>query len=144
LMLHCFEPCLHSSGLLWPFSIADVQHPLTHINGLRVSQHLRKVGVDDLLEEHVLRSAWGHHGDLDLSGKTAQNKNRRYCCDTKVKTFGRLYNEFLPTIRSILQENGVRRVHEVATSHRGVPRGVWCALTACRLLVHFPDYFKFS
>ena len=27
LLLHCFEPCLHASGLLWPFNIADVQHP---------------------------------------------------------------------------------------------------------------------
>ena len=30
--------------------LADVQHPLMHLNGLRVLQHLREVGIDDLLE----------------------------------------------------------------------------------------------
>src|SRR3990170_4565235 len=39
LLLHCFEPCLHVSGLLRPFGITDVQHPLTYLNGLRVLQH---------------------------------------------------------------------------------------------------------
>ena len=123
LLLHCFEPCLHASGLLRPVSITDVQHPLTYLNGLRVLQHLREVRVDDLLEKLVLGGAWRRHGDLDLSGKIARNKNRRYCRGTVVKTFGRLYNEFLPTKRSIPQENGVRRAYEVATSHRGVPGG---------------------
>ena len=57
LLLHCFEPRLHTSGPLWSLNIADVQHPLTHLNGLRVLQHLREVGVDDLLEELVLGGA---------------------------------------------------------------------------------------
>ena len=54
LLLHCFESCLHASGPPWSLNIADVQQPLMHINGLRVLQHLREVGVDDLLEELVL------------------------------------------------------------------------------------------
>ena len=54
LLLQRLEPCLHASGLPWSLNIADVQQPLTHLNGLRVLQHLREVGVDDLLEELVL------------------------------------------------------------------------------------------
>ena len=54
LLLHCFKPCLHASGPPWYLNIADVQHPLMHLNGLRVLQHLREVGVDNLLEELVL------------------------------------------------------------------------------------------
>ena len=53
-LLHCLEPCLHASVPPWSLNIADVQQPLTHLNGLRVLQHLREVGVDDLLEELVL------------------------------------------------------------------------------------------
>ena len=55
LLLHCFGSCFHASGPPWSLNIRDVQHPLTHLNGLRVLQHLRKVGVDDLLEKLVLR-----------------------------------------------------------------------------------------
>ena len=54
LLLHCFKPCLHACGPPWSLNITDVQHPLMHLNGLRVLQHLRKVGVDNLLEELVL------------------------------------------------------------------------------------------
>ena len=54
LLLQCLEPCLSASGLPWSLNIADVQQPNTHLNGLRVLQHLREVGVDDLLEELVL------------------------------------------------------------------------------------------
>ena len=57
LLLHCFESCLHASGPPWSLKIEDVQQPLTHINGLRVLQHLREVGVDDLLEKLVLGGA---------------------------------------------------------------------------------------
>ena len=53
-LLQCLEPCLRASGLPWSLNIADVQQPLTHLNGLRVLQHLREVGVDDLLKELVL------------------------------------------------------------------------------------------
>ena len=54
LLLHCFEPRLHASGPLRSLSITDVQQPITHLNGLRVSLHLREVRVDDLLKELVL------------------------------------------------------------------------------------------
>ena len=54
LLLQCLEPCLHASGPPWSLNITDVQQPLMHLNGLRVLQHLREVGVDDLLEELVL------------------------------------------------------------------------------------------
>ena len=53
-LLQCLEPCLRASGLPWSLNIADVQQPLTHLNGLRVLQHLPEVGVDDLLKELVL------------------------------------------------------------------------------------------
>ena len=86
-----------------------------HLNGLRVSQHLREVRVDDLLEELVLESTWGRHDNLDLVRKTAQNKNREYLRDTGVETFGRIYSEFLPTKICIVQENGVQKAHEVLT-----------------------------
>ena len=57
LLLHCLEPCLHASDPPWSLNIADMQQPLPHLNGLRVLQHLRKVGVNDLLEELVLGGA---------------------------------------------------------------------------------------
>ena len=40
-----------------------------------------------------------------------------------VKTFGGLYNEFLPTKRRIVQENGVQRAHEVFTRQGARPGG---------------------
>ena len=58
LLLHCFESCLHASGPPWSLNIADVQQPLTHLNGLRVVHHLQKVGVDDFLIELVLGDPW--------------------------------------------------------------------------------------
>ena len=54
LLLHCFEPRLHASGLLRPLNITDVQHPLTHLDRLRVMQHFHEVRIDDLLEDLVL------------------------------------------------------------------------------------------
>ena len=69
LLFHRFELCLHASSAPWSLHIADVQHPLTHLNGLRVLQHLREVGVDDLLEELVLGGTWRRHDDLNLSEK---------------------------------------------------------------------------
>ena len=49
-----------------------------HLNGLRVSQHLRKVGVDDLLKKLVLRGAWRRHGDLDLSEKQLETRTEDF------------------------------------------------------------------
>ena len=98
-----------------------MQHPLTHLNGLRVLQHLHKIGVDNPLEKLVLGSAWRHHGALDLSEKIARNENRGYLRDTVVKTFGSIYNEFLPTKIRNIQENGVREAHEVPMRQGGAP-----------------------
>ena len=79
LLLHRLEPCLHASGPPWSLNIADVQHPLTHLNGLRVSQHLRKVGVDDLLEELVLGGTWRRHSDPGLLEKQLETKTEDIC-----------------------------------------------------------------
>ena len=57
MLLHCFESCLYASGPIWSLDIADVQQPITHLNCLRVLQHLCEVGIDNLLEELVLGSA---------------------------------------------------------------------------------------
>ena len=54
LLFHSFELCLHASGKPWSLHIVDVQHLPTHPNGLRVLQHLHKIGVDNLLEKLVL------------------------------------------------------------------------------------------
>ena len=79
LLLHCLKPCLHASDPPWSLNIADVQQPLTHINGLRMLQHFREVGVDDLLEELVLGGTWRRHGDLDLSEKQLETKTEDIC-----------------------------------------------------------------
>ena len=75
----CLEPCLRASGPPWSLNIADVQQPLTHLNGLRVLHHLRKVGVDDLLEELVLGGTWRRHVNLDLSEKQLETKTGDIC-----------------------------------------------------------------
>ncbi|KAE8775422.1 DNA-directed RNA polymerase subunit beta [Hordeum vulgare] len=41
LLFHYFEPRLHASGLLGPLNIEDVQHPITHLDRLRLLQHSR-------------------------------------------------------------------------------------------------------
>ena len=73
--------------------------------------------------------------------KTAQNKIRGFHRGTVVKTFERLYNEFLPTKRSIVQENGVREAHEVPTRQGGAPSKGGRALHPREGLMSFPDYF---
>ena len=72
---------------------------------------------------------------------TTRNENRRFLPDMVVKTFGRLYNEFLPTKRSNMQENGVREAHEVATRQGDAPSKGGRALHPRGGLVSFPDYF---
>ena len=44
-----------------------------------------------------------------------------YLHDTVVKTFGSIYNEFLPTKICNVQENGVQEAHEVPTRQGGTP-----------------------
>ena len=60
---------------------------------------------------------------LLIYNKTARNENRGYLRDTVVKTFGRFYNEFLPTKIHNMQENGVREAHEVPTRQGAHPIG---------------------
>ena len=57
-----------------------------------------------------------------LLGKS-RNENRGYLRDMMVKTFGSLYNEFLPTKIRNAQENGVREAHEVPTRQGTRPTG---------------------
>jgi hypothetical protein len=53
-LLHSFKPGLHGSRALGSLLIADVQHPLMHLDGLRVLHHLPHIWVDDVLEELAL------------------------------------------------------------------------------------------
>ena len=56
-LLHSFHPGLHGSRSLGTLLIADVQHPLMHLDGLRVLHHLPQIWVDDVLEELILGGA---------------------------------------------------------------------------------------
>ena len=57
ILLHSFEPSLHSSRPLGTGHIVKVKHPLMHLNDLRVLHHLPQIWVDDILEELVLGGA---------------------------------------------------------------------------------------
>ena len=50
-----------------------------HLNGLRVLQHLREIGVDNPLEKLVLGSAWRRHDALDLKQKQLETKTEEIC-----------------------------------------------------------------
>ena len=52
-----------------------------------MSQHLREVRVDDLLEELVLGGAWRRHDDLDLSEKQLETKAEDFLRDTVISRF---------------------------------------------------------
>ena len=82
-------PLGHISNTL---NIADVEHPLTHLNGLRVLHHLRQVRVDDLLEELVLGGAWWSHGDLDLTRKQQETRTDDFSTRRSSKQSG-VYKE---------------------------------------------------
>ena len=56
-LLHGFKPGLHGSRPLGTWHIAEVKHPLMHLDGLRVLHHLPQIWVDDVLEELVLGGA---------------------------------------------------------------------------------------
>ena len=137
LLLHCLEPCLHASGLPQFLNIADVQHPLMHLNGLRVSLHLREVRVDDLLEELVLGGTWRRHGDLDLSEKQLETKIEDICMIRWSK----------PSRDYIMISYRPKEVSCKKTESGGrmrCPRGRGHALHPRGRLVSFPDYFFFS
>ena len=111
-----------------------MQHPLTHLNGLRVLQNLREIGFDNPLGKLVL-------GSSRSVTEIARNENRGYLRDTVVKTFRGIYNEFLPTKIRNVQENGVRETHEVSTRQGGAPSKGGRALHSRGGLVSFSDYF---
>ena len=73
--------------------------------------------------------------------ETARNANRGYLRDTVVKTFGSIYNEFLPTKICNIQENGVREAHEVPTRQGARPTGGGGGLLSRGSLVSLSDYF---
>ena len=56
-LLHSFKPGLHGSHPLGTRHIAEVKHPLMHLDDLRVLHHLPQIWVDDVLEELVLGGA---------------------------------------------------------------------------------------
>ena len=56
-LLHSLKPGLHGSCALGTLLIADVHHPLMHLDGLRVLHHLPQIRVYDVLEELVLGGA---------------------------------------------------------------------------------------
>ena len=57
LLLHSFKPGLHGSRPLGALHIADLEHPLAHLDSLSVLHHLPQIWVDDVLEELVLGGA---------------------------------------------------------------------------------------
>ena len=136
LLSHSFELCLHASGTPWSLHIADVQHPLTHLNGLRVLQHFREVGVDDLLEELVLGGAWRRHDDLDLSEKQLKTRTEDICVIQESKPSGDyIVNFYRPKYVSCKKtESG---------GHTRSSRGRECSLHPRGALVSFPNYCLF-
>ena len=120
LFFHCFKPRLHASGPPWSLNIADVQQPITHLNGLRVSLHLRKVRVDDLLEELVLGGAWRRRGDLDLSEKQLETKTEDICVIRWSKPLG-------DYIMNFYRPKEVSCKKTESGEHTRCPRGRGCA-----------------
>ena len=132
LLLHCFEPCLHASGPPWSLNIADVQQPLKDLNGLRVLQHLRKVGVDDLLKELVLGGTWGRHDDLDLSEKQLETRTEDNCVIQESKPLG-------DYIMNFYQPKEVTCKKTESGRHMMCSRGRWRTHHPRGALVSFPD-----
>ena len=79
LLFHGFELCLHAFRYALVPPHRGCAAPLMDLNGLRVLQHLREVGVDDLLDKLVLGCARRRHGDLDLSEKQLETKTEDIC-----------------------------------------------------------------
>ena len=71
--------------------------------------------------------------------ETTRNENKGYLRDTVVKTFGSIYNEFLPTKIRNIQEDGVQEAHEVPMRQGARPTGG--ALLSRGSLVSLSDYF---
>lgn len=114
-----------------------MEHPLTHLNGLRVLHHLPQIRVDDVLEELVLGGARSGHGDLDLlenSKKEEQKISPRY----SGQYVRGVYKDFLSWETRKWEENRVGKVPEVGTSHLGMPGGLGAhsCLVPRRCLLH--------
>ena len=137
LLLHRFEPRLHASGPPWSLNITDVQQSITHLNGLRVLQHLREVRVDDRLEELVLAGAWRHHDDLDLSEKQLETKTEDICVIRELKPSG-------DYILNFYRPKYVTCKKTEFGEHTRCPRGRGRALHPRGRLESFSDYFLFS
>ncbi|KAE8798241.1 hypothetical protein D1007_26535 [Hordeum vulgare] len=56
-LLHRFKPGLQGSSPLGSLHIADVQHPIAHLDILRVLHHFPHIWVDDVVKELVLGGA---------------------------------------------------------------------------------------
>ena len=114
--------------LIPPWSSHNVPHPHMLL-GLRYSQPYSSLPLN-----------LGTTSCSKSAAETTRNKNRGYLRDTVVKTFGSIYNEFLPTKIRNIQENGVREAHEVPMRQGGTPyRGG--ALLSHESLVSLSDYF---
>ena len=139
LLLHGFELCVHAPGTPWSLHIADVQHPLTHLNGLSVLQHLREIGVDNPLEKLVLGSAWRRHDALDLKQKQLETKTEDICVIRWSKPLGvYIMNFYRPKYVTCKKTESGR--HMRCPRDRGVPsRGG--ALHSRGSLVSLSDYF---
>ena len=80
--------------------------------------------------------------------ETPRNENSGYLRDTVVKTFGRLYNDFLPSKIRNVQENGVLEAHEVAMRQGahpgkvGAPSTLVEALCPSRITSCFPKFLN--
>ena len=148
--LHCFEPRLHASGPPWSLNIADVQHPLMHLNGLRMLQHFCEVGVGDLLEGLVLGGTWRRHDDLDLSEKQLETKTEDICVIQESKPSGDyIMNFYRPKYVTCKKtESGEHtRCPRGRGRAQGVgralhPRGRWVAPLWCFLRPIFFIYSK--
>ena len=56
-LIYSFKPGLHGSRPLGTWHIAEVNHPLMHLDDLRVLHYLPQILVDDVLKELVLGGA---------------------------------------------------------------------------------------
>lgn len=56
-LLHGSKPGLHGYSPPGPLHIADVQHPIAHLDSLRVLHHLPRIWVDDVVKGLVLGGA---------------------------------------------------------------------------------------
>ena len=56
-LLHSFKPSLHGSRPLGTWHIAEVKHPLMHLDDPSMLSHLTQIWVDDVVEKLVLGGA---------------------------------------------------------------------------------------